>query len=372
MNEAASGRKTSPRRGAGFRYGVGCSAWRAARGIDMVILIWLGFLAFVLIMLALDLGVFNRQAHVIQTREAMRWTSLCILLALLFTLFVYFAYENEWLGIGSGRPPAVLADGEPASHGKQAAIEFFTGYVIEMSLSLDNIFVIALIFTYFGVHRIHQHRVLFWGILGALVMRGLMIAAGAALIQRFSWIIYVFAVLLLVTAVKMMFAGEEKVDPERNLLVRIARRLYPVATAMDGQSFFVRISGNRAMTPLFICLLIIESTDVLFAVDSIPAVFAITKDPFIVFTSNIFAILCLRSMYFALAGMISAFKYLKTSLVFLLAYIAVKMLLSHQFEIPAFVSLAIIAGILSIGIVASLLSKRNEVPEPPADPGPMI
>lgn len=318
----------------------------------MVIWLWVGFLLFVGLLLALDLGVFNREAHVIRTAEAMRWTGFCVLLALLFTGFVYYIYEHDWLGIAS-------SVGLETS-GKQAALDFFTGYLVEQSLSLDNVFVIALIFLYFGVPPVHQHRVLFWGILGALIMRGAMIFAGTILIRRFDWIIYVFGVILLLTAVKMLFAGEEKVEPDRNLLVRFARRFYPVSSAFAGDRFFTEIDGRRAMTPMFVCLLIIESTDVLFAVDSIPAIFAITQDPFIVFTSNVFAILCLRSMYFALAGMISKFRYLKTSLVFLLAYIAVKMLLSHHYPIDTIVSLAIIAGILFVGVIASLVSAGRE------------
>lgn len=319
----------------------------------MAIWLWIGFILFVLVMLALDLGVFNRKAHVIRTTEALRWAGLCVLLALGFNVAVYFIYQYNWLGMAMHR--GVLTTG------RQAALDFFTGYLVEQSLSMDNIFVIALIFAYFGVPTMHQHRVLFWGILGALVMRGIMILAGAALISRFHWVIYVFGLLLLATAVKMMFAGEEKVEPDRNLLVRLARRLYPVAEKMEGQRFFTQVDGRRAITPMLVCLLVIESTDVLFAVDSIPAIFAITQDPFIVFTSNIFAILCLRSLYFALAGLMHKFRYLKSSLVFLLAYIGVKMLLTDLYEIPTGASLAIIGGALSVGIAASLLGKHQPV-----------
>jgi tellurite resistance protein TerC len=325
----------------------------------MTIWLWIGFLAFVLVMLALDLGVFNREARVIHTREALRWTGLCVLLAGLFTIFVYFAYQNDWLSVAKEAPkPKQMLWG---SRGATAAMEFFTGYVIEMSLSMDNIFVIALIFSYFCVPRIYQHRVLFWGILGALVMRGVMILAGTKLIEHFHWIIYVFGALLIVTAIKMLLTGEGKVEPDRNPLVRIARYFYPVTPGFEGEKFFTKLDGKRAITPLFLTLLIVESTDVLFAIDSIPAIFAITYDPFIVFTSNVFAILCLRSMYFALAGMLEYFRYLKYSLVVLLMYVGMKMLVSdylknkYDFEIHIVVSLMIIIGVLVTGILTSLL-----------------
>jgi tellurite resistance protein TerC len=312
----------------------------------MQVWLWIGFLVFVFAVLALDLGVFNRKSHVIRTRESMIFTGVCVLLALLFNVLVYFIYENNWLGVRdmSGA----------AESGRQAAFDFLTGWIIEYSLSMDNIFVIALIFAYFRVPQVYQHRVLFWGILGALVMRGAMIWAGAALISRFHWIIYVFGALLIFTAVKMLFSGEQEVEPERNPLVRIARKLYPVAPRFDGQRFFTQLDGRTAMTPLFLCLLVVESTDVLFAVDSIPAIFAITSDPFIVFTSNVFAIMGLRSLYFTLAAMIDKFRYLKFSLVFVLAYVGVKMLLSHHYPIPTPVSLAIVITTLGVGILASL------------------
>ena len=325
----------------------------------MHVLLWIGFILFVLVMLTLDLGIFNRRAHVITTREAFRWTALCVVLALLFNGFIYFAYEHHLLGIG----------GEWGLHisGSDAAAYFFQGYVLEMSLSLDNVFVIAIIFAYFGVPRIYQHRVLFWGILGALFLRGFMIGVGALLIQRFHFVIYLFGALLIFTAFKMLFAGEGKVDPDKNPLVQLARKIYPVSTAMEGETFFTHLNGRRAMTPLFVTLLVIESTDVLFAIDSIPAIFGITKDPFIVFTSNVFAILCLRSMYFALSGMIAYFHYLKYSLVALLFYIGMKMLISSQVEIPAVLSLSIIVLLLAIGMVASWLHPQQEKVVPPDD-----
>ncbi|MCK6455210.1 MAG: TerC family protein [Phycisphaerae bacterium] len=327
----------------------------------MTVFLWIGFILFVALMLALDLGVFNREAHVIRTREALVWTAVWVVVALLFNVLVYFIYEQHWLGIGR-------AEGE-ARQGRQAALEFFTGYVVEKSLSLDNIFVIALIFAYFRIPLIYQHRVLFWGVLGALVMRGAMITAGAAMIAHFEWAIYVFGGLLLFTAAKMLVAHADTVEPERNPFVRIVRRVFPVTSDFDRERFFTVRDGRRMATPMFLALVVVESTDVLFAIDSIPAIFAVTRDPFIVFTSNIFAILGLRSLYFALAALMDKFKYLKFSLVFVLAYVGIKMLLSHHHPIPTAVSLAIIAGTLGVGVVASLwVSRRNVRVEPPIPP----
>jgi tellurite resistance protein TerC len=334
----------------------------------MVALLWIGFLLFVLIMLALDLGVFNRQAHVISTREALRWTGLCVALALVFTGVVYYIYQHNWFDIAA-LETLEKAQQHNTTPGRLAALEFLLGYIIEMSLSLDNIFVIALIFSYFGVPRIYQHRVLFWGIMGALVMRGIMIGVGVALILKFHWMIYAFGALLIYTAFRMLFAGEGKVEPERNPLVRFARRIYPVTTHFEDEKFFTHLNGRRAITPLFLCLLVIESTDVLFAVDSIPAIFGITKDPFIVFTSNVFAILCLRSMYFALAGMLAYFQHLKYSLIALLFYVGVKMLISDIAPIPPLLSLAIIVLLLGIGMAASLLHPARPTVTP-AEPQP--
>ncbi|HWL92681.1 MAG TPA: TerC/Alx family metal homeostasis membrane protein [Phycisphaerae bacterium] len=315
-------------------------------------LLLIGFIIFVLLMLALDLGVFNKKAHVITASEATVWTCLIVILALIFNVLVYWIYStnfNEILGPGEIGTP---------EKGWQAAGAFLTGYIIEQSLSLDNVFVIALIFAYFGVPAKYQHRVLFWGILGALVMRGVMIGVGAALIERFTWITYVFGAILILTAVKMLMAGEEKVDPEKNWLVRIARRIYPVTPHYEGEHFFTQLNGRRAITPLFLVLLVVESTDLLFAVDSIPAIFAITQDPFIVFTSNVFAILGLRSLYFVLAAVVDMFRYLKMSLVFVLAFVGVKMLIHHYFEISTPVSLAVVIGTLLVGVLASILSKK--------------
>jgi tellurite resistance protein TerC len=233
--------------------------------------------------------------------------------------------------------------------------------LIEVSLSLDNVMVIALILTYFRVPPIHQHRVLFWGILGALVLRGIMIGVGAALIHRFAWVTYLFGAILIFTAVRLLILrNEDEVHPEKNPLVRIARRFYPVTTEFDGSRFFTMIDGRKTMTPLFLALLLVESTDVLFAVDSIPAIFAVTTDPFLVFTSNAFAILGLRTLYFVLAGVLDRFRYLKMSLVFILAFVGVKMLLSHTYPIPTAVSLTFLVGILSVGVIASIVDRRRE------------
>lgn len=318
----------------------------------MTIWLWIGFVLFVIGMLALDLGVFNRKAHLVKIREAIAWTVFWVVLALAFNVAVYYMYEHHWLGIGTTIGHEI--------DGRTAALQFFTGYVIEKSLSLDNIFVIALIFAYFSVPAIHQHRVLFWGILGALILRGAMILAGAALIQRFDWIVYVFGVLLILTAVKILIARHDNLDPGKNPLIRLAKRLYPVTETFDGQRFFARLGGRRAITPLFLALLIVESTDLLFAIDSIPAIFAVTNDPFLVFTSNVFAILGLRSLYFALAGMMDKFRYLKMSLVFVLAFVGVKMLLAHHLPIPTSVSLAIILGTLAVGVLASVVGMNRD------------
>lgn len=321
----------------------------------MTIWFWIGFVVFVLAMLALDLGVFHRRAHVVSIREALGWTAMWVAISLLFNVLVYFMYEHHWLGIG-------LEIGNTLG-GRRAAVDFFTGYIIEKSLSLDNIFVIALIFSYFGVPAERQHRVLFWGILGALVMRGAMILIGVALIRRFDWITYVFGGLLLFAAFKMLVSGSGHVDPDNNWLVRLTRKLYPVSRGFEGNHFFTRIDGRRAITPLLLVLLVIESTDLLFAVDSIPAVFAITNDAFIVFTSNVFAILGLRSLYFALAGMIRKFRYLNLSLVAVLAFVGVKMILANDpdWHISTEVSLLVIGAVLLLGLLASVIQARKGI-----------
>lgn len=314
---------------------------------------WILFNVFILAMLALDLGVFHRKAHVVSLRESFAWTGVWIALALLFNLGVWhFA-------------------------GGQKALEFFTGYVIEKSLSVDNVFVIALLFSYFAVPPVYQHRVLFWGILGALVMRALMIALGAALIAKFTWIIYVFGAFLVLTGIKMIVKRDESVHPERNPVVRWFKKLMPVTPDFRGPAFFVREGGRLAATPLFVALLLVEFTDLIFAVDSIPAIFAVTRDPFIVYTSNVFAILGLRSLYFALAGVMDKFHYLKLGLGVVLTFVGVKMLLGHSpWKIDTLVSLGVIVAVLAASVVASLVWPKKSAPEsakpsrPAAEPAP--
>ncbi len=323
-----------------------------------MLLLWTGFLVFVLGCLALDLGVFHRKAHAIAAKEALLWTGVWVAVALAFTGVVYLLYENHVCGIGVCAPADV--------GGRQAVMEYLSGYLIEKSLSVDNIFVIALLFGHFRVPAEHQHRVLFWGILGALVMRGVMIAVGTALFTAFSWMAYVFGALLLFTAVKMALdRSEEELHPDKGLMIRIVRRFVPVSPAYDGRRFWTRLAdGRRAVTPLFLVLLSVEITDVIFALDSIPAVLAVTADPFLVFTSNVFAILGLRSLFFAVHDLMSRLVYMKACLIVLLAFIGVKMALTHHVKIPIGLSLGAIALILTVGVVASLLASRR----PPASP----
>ena len=280
-------------------------------------------------------------------REALAWSAFWIALSIAFSGVVYFLYENNWIGGGLAFPVDIS--------GRAAALEFLAGYVLEKSLSLDNVFVIALIFSHFRIPLIHQHRVLFWGVLGALIMRGGMIAVGATLLEAFGWMTYVFGGLLLLTAMRMMVVHHDNLEPDRGLAVRALSRLMPLTRDLHGEKFFVVENGIRHATPLFTVLLMVESTDLLFAVDSIPAVFAVTEDPFIVYTSNVFAILGLRSLYFALAPLLQYFRYLRPSLVLILAFVGVKMLLGHQVHIPISASLAVIGGILVTGVLASVV-----------------
>ncbi len=341
-----------------------------------MIWLWTGFVIFVLIMLALDLFVINREAHIVRVREAIIWTCVCIALALLFNVAVYFIYAHNWLGIAAhfveshAPDPGMDATGAALTGhqvGMKAALEFLVGWMIEYSLSLDNIFVIAVIFAHFRVPPQHQHRVLFWGILGALVFRGVMILVGAALIQRFEWMMYLFGAFLIFTALKLLKHDEDP-DLEKNMVLRLARRLFPVTPGYHENHFFVVEAGKRMVTPLFLVLLVVETTDVIFAVDSIPAIFAITRDPFLVFTSNVFAILGLRSLYFALAALIRKFEYLNFSLAFILAFVGVKMIIEQKeigVHVPVFLSLGVIIASLSIGIGASIMMSRRNPPEPP-------
>jgi tellurite resistance protein TerC len=322
----------------------------------MTLVLWGGFLALILAILLFDLLVVNKDAHVIPMRTALGWTCVYAALALAFGGFVYLLFRNGWAGAGTEFGVGLGA--------REAAVQYLTGWILEQSLSLDNVFVIALVFAYFGVPLSQQHRVLFWGILGVLVMRGVMILAGAALVARFDWIMYVFGALLLVTAAKLLFAGDGEVDPSKNPLVRIFRRIYPITDGFRGSSFFVHEGGRRMMTPLFLALLVVESTDLLFAVDSIPAVFGVTQDTFLVFTSNIFAILGLRSLYFTLAGLMERFRNVKHALVFILAFVGVKMIIAHHWKIPDELSLGLIALALALGVLASL--RRPAEPSGPS------
>lgn len=297
--------------------------------------VWAGFLLFVLLMLALDLGVFHRKSHEVKIREALAWSAVWISLALIFNVGVYFLM------------------------GKEKAIEFLTGYVIEKSLSVDNLFVFIMVFSYFNVDTKYQHKVLFWGILGALVMRAIFIFAGVALIQQFHWIIYVFGAFLIFTGIKMLVQKDEKIEPEKNPLVRLFKRFFPVTDTTHGDRFFVKINAKTVATPLFIVLLIIEFTDLIFAVDSIPAILAISTDTFIIFTSNVFAILGLRALYFALAGIAKLFYYLKYGLSAILVFVGVKMVITGFFKIPVMYSLLVIVLILILSILASVIFPKT-------------
>lgn len=313
---------------------------------DGTIWMWIGFNAFVLAMLALDLGVFHRKAHDVSVREALTWSGVWIALALTFNVIIFFFWDKMM-------PGSSYTNGD-------AGLAFLTGYLIEKSLSVDNIFVIMLIFSYFAVPSAYQHRVLFWGILGALVMRGVMIGLGAALIHEFSWIIYIFGAFLIFTGIRMAFHKDEELHPENNPLIKLFRRLIPVSEKYEGDTFFIRRSGVLMATPLFLVLLMIESTDLIFAVDSIPAIFAVTQNPFLVYTSNVFAILGLRSLYFVLAGVVTMFHYLKLGLAVVLTFVGTKMLLIETpFKIPTLISLGVVALILGVSIGASLIRARN-------------
>jgi tellurite resistance protein TerC len=289
-----------------------------------VIYIWVGFLLFIFAVLALDLGVFNRKDHVPTTREALGFTSVTVVLALAFAALVIVAYDHHWQGLGL-TPDAV--DGQ-LNTGKSASLKFLTGYLVELSLSMDNVFVIALIFGHLKVPAKLQHRVLFWGILGALAMRGAMIAGGAALVSRYHWVMYVFGAFLVLTSAKMLLAKKQEESPEEKWIVRWLNRHFRVTKEFHAQHFMIVRDGKRYLTPLAVALVLVESTDVLFAVDSIPAIFSITADPFLVFTSNVFAILCLRSLYFGLAGMLQKFRYLGVALAIILGIVGLKMLFS--------------------------------------------
>lgn len=315
-------------------------------------IIWIGFIVLIGLFLALDLGVFNKNPHVISTKEAFGWTTLWVSISLLFSAFIYFGYEHHWLGLGETL-------GQPMS-GSEAVIKYLTGYLIEQSLSVDNIFVIAMIFAYFRIPALYQHRVLFWGILGAVIFRGLMILVGTWLINHVSWITYIFGAILFYSAYRMVASGDEHVELDANPVVRFFKRFFPVTATIESDHFFVKQNGVRFATPLFIALIVVETTDIFFALDSIPAIFAITTDPFIVFSSNIFAILGLRSLYFVLASILDRFRFLQYSLVVILAFVGLKMILLHHVHLPEWLSLAVIVVVLAAGILASLLIPEKE------------
>jgi tellurite resistance protein TerC len=309
------------------------------------VLPWFAFNVFVVVMLALDLGVFHRKAHVIGIRESLVWSAVWIVLALLFNLGIYF-----W-------------------RGPETALEFLTGYLIERSLSIDNIFVFLVVFSYFRVSSLYQHKVLFWGILGAMIMRVIFIIAGVALIQKFNWIIYIFGAFLILTGIKMALQRDKQIHPERNPVLRVFRRLMPVSDDYEDGKFFVKRAGRYLATPLFIVLLVVETTDVIFAADSIPAILAITLDPFIVYTSNVFAILGLRALYFTLAGIMSLCISLHYGLSAILVFVGIKMLLADIYKIPIGIALGVVAGLLTISVIACMFRPRKEEIAPVNPPG---
>ena len=310
--------------------------------------IWIVFVVFILVCLAIDLGVFNKTAHVIKTKEASIFTTIWVSLALAFSAIVWWLFSNGMVDNPTGLSP------------DNAVLKYITGYLIELSLSIDNVFVIAVIFSSFKIPAIYQHKVLFWGILGAIVFRALMIFFGVALINKFDWIIYVFGVFLLYTAFKMLKGDDQDFDPKSSWAFKLVKKVYPVTTQMDGANFFIRRAGLKIATPLFLALIIIELTDILFALDSIPAILAITEDPFIVFSSNIFAILGLRSMYFLISRMLEKFRFINYSLVVILSFVGLKMIFSHHIEIPEWLSLGVIILALAGGILASLYIKEPQ------------
>jgi tellurite resistance protein TerC len=310
------------------------------------ILVWTLFNLFILALLALDLGVFHRKTHVVSLREALVWSVIWIVVAFLFNGLVYF-----W-------------------RGPQAATEFLAGYLIERSLSIDNLFVFVLIFSYFRVPDEYQHKILFWGILGALVMRALFIATGVALIHKFHWIIYVFGVFLIITGVRIAIEKGKEIHPERNPVLRMFKRIMPLVHLFHGDKFFVRLDGRLFATPMFVVLLMVETTDVIFAMDSIPAILAITYDPFIVYSSNVFAILGLRATYFALAGIMRLFRYIHFGIAAILVFVGVKMVVTDIYKIPVGIALGVIAVILALSIVVSLIqTARTKGKEPPVVEG---
>lgn len=312
-------------------------------------IVWISFLVAIFIFLALDLGVFNKTPHTIGTKEASKWTAIFVTISFLFSGVIYWLYGTNYISNPDGLKPAA------------ASIKYLTGYLIELSLSVDNIFVIAIIFSSFRIPQKYQHRVLFWGILGAILFRGLMIYFGVLLIHKFIWTTYIFGLFLLFTAIKMLFTKEDdKFEPRKSFVYKTLRKIIPITTHIDGEHFFVKRKHITAATPLFVALIVIEVMDVVFALDSVPAILAITSDPFLVFSSNIFAILGLRSMYFFLSHMLARFSYLEYSLIAILSFVGLKMLLHDFIDFPEWVSLTFIAVSLLIGVFVSLKMNKKE------------
>ncbi|MBX7131045.1 MAG: TerC family protein [Fimbriimonadaceae bacterium] len=323
--------------------------------------IWGAFLTFVIAMLALDLGVFHRKAHVVKVKESLIWTAIWIGIAFLFNAVLWIFWDKI-------QPTSTYTP-------DQAGMAFLAGYLVEKALSIDNIFVILMIFAYFQIPEKYQHRVLFWGIIGALAFRGLFIVLGAEMVKRFAWTNLLFGGFLILTGIKMVVVKDKEIDPEKNPIIRLCRRIFPLTSEFDGQKFWTRINGKKLATPLFLALIFVEITDIIFAVDSIPAIFAITKEPFIVFTSNVFAILGLRSLYFAISGLVGFFRYLSYGLASILVFVGGKMgytyLVHHttdpEYKFPVGVSLGIIAGLLTLSILASIWIKKPEEEKATAD-----
>lgn len=309
--------------------------------------LWIIFISFILLALSLDLGVFNRSPHEIKTKEAAAWTAVWVSVALIFTGVVYFAFEKGWIDNPTGLSPS------------NAVLKYITGYIVELSLSVDNIFLIALIFSSFGIPKKYQHEVLFYGVLGAVVFRAIMIIFGVVLINKLTWIIYVFGGFLIFTAVRMLMTHDKKQDPKDSKIYKWLRKIYPVSRNLYDDKFFVKRGKIRFATPLFVALVIIELTDIMFAMDSIPAILAITTDPFIVFSSNILAVMGLRSMFFLIVGVLDKFRYINYSLIVILAFVGVKMLISHYVDIPDWLSLGVVVLALAAGMIASKLKKNH-------------
>lgn len=312
-------------------------------------IVWIIFIALILVFLALDLGVFNKTPHVISSKEAGLWTAIWVTLSFVFSAIIYWLYTNNLINNPTEIRPAV------------AAIKFITGYLIELSLSVDNIFIIAIIFSSFKIPLKYQHRVLFWGIIGAIIFRGLMIYLGVLLVTKFEWLTYLFGVFLIYTAMKMLFTDEEEdFEPKDSKVFKLINKIIPVSTEINGEHFFIKQDLKTFATPLFVALIVIEVMDMIFALDSVPAILAITADPFLVFSSNMFAILGLRSMYFFLANMLEKFSYLEYSLISILTFVGLKMLVHHYIDIPEWISLTFIAVSLIAGIVYSLYVDKKK------------